>query len=76
MADIFDEINEELRKDRATVLWSKYGIYVIAIVASIVIAVAGRQVFISYQSSQAAKAADAFYGALQADDTSAALAAL
>ena len=76
MADIFDEINEELRKDRATVLWSKYGIYVIAIVASIVIAVAGRQVFISYQSNQAAKAADAFYGALQADDTSAALAAL
>lgn len=76
MADIFDEINEELRKDRASMLWSKYGIYVIAIVASIVLVVAGRQVYVSYQSNQAAKAADAFYGALQAEDSSAALDAL
>ena len=76
MADIFDEINEDLRKDRASELWSKYGIYVIAIVASIVLVVAGRQVFVGYQASQAAKSADAFYSAIQADDSDTALAAL
>lgn len=76
MADIFDEINEDLRKDRASALWSKYGFYVIAIVASIVVIVAGRQIFVGYQSTQAAKAADAFYTALQSEDSNTALAAL
>ena len=76
MADIFDEINEDLRKDRANALWSKYGIYVIAIVASIVAVVAGRQVFVGYQATQSAKAADAFYTAIKSEDSNAALAAL
>ena len=31
MADIFDEINEELKQDRMTALWRRYGKYVIAL---------------------------------------------
>ena len=34
MADIFDEIDEELKKDKAKLLWARYGKFVIAAVAA------------------------------------------
>ena len=36
MADIFDEIDEELKRDRTQELWAKYGKYVIAAAAAVV----------------------------------------
>ena len=30
MADIFDEINEELKQDRMTALWQRYGKYAVS----------------------------------------------
>lgn len=41
MADIFNEIDEELRKDRATEWWKQYGVYVVIGVGTIIAAVAG-----------------------------------
>ena len=41
MADIFQEIDEELRQDRATKLWNRYGNYVIAAAVLIVLSVGG-----------------------------------
>ena len=41
MADIFQEIDEELRQDRAAKLWDRYGNYVIAVAVLIVLAVGG-----------------------------------
>lgn len=41
VADIFQEIDEELRQDRATKLWNRYGNYVIAVAVLIVLAVGG-----------------------------------
>ncbi len=41
MADIFQEIDEELRQDRAAKLWARYGNYVIAVAVLIVLAVGG-----------------------------------
>lgn len=41
MADIFNEIDEELRKDKAAEWWKRYGMYVVGGVAAIVAAVAG-----------------------------------
>ena len=41
MADIFQEIDEELRQDRASKLWNRYGNYVIAVAVLIVLAVGG-----------------------------------
>ena len=41
MADIFQEIDEELRQDRAAKLWARYGNYVIAAAVLIVLAVGG-----------------------------------
>ena len=37
MADIFDEIDEELKRDRTQELWTKYGKYVIAAAAAVVL---------------------------------------
>lgn len=73
MADIFDEINEDLRRDRASELWSKYGKYLIAIVVGIVLVVAGWQLLVKYQKTQTMNSANAFFAAIQADDKEAAI---
>jgi hypothetical protein len=38
VADVFDEVDEELRRDRAEKLWKKYGVYVMAAAVAIVVA--------------------------------------
>ena len=38
MADIFDEINEELKQDRVSALWARYGVYLM-VATGVVIAV-------------------------------------
>jgi hypothetical protein len=52
MNDIITEINQELREERGRALWNKYGIYVIAAVIAIVIVVAGRQAYVSYEQNR------------------------
>lgn len=47
MADIFQEIDEELRQDRAAKLWNRYGNYVIAVAVLIVLAVGGYKFWIA-----------------------------
>lgn len=76
MADIFDEIDEELRAEKMSGLWQRYGRYVIGLVVVIVLAVGGRQAWQGWQQSQSEAAANSFYSALQADDPAAALAGL
>jgi hypothetical protein len=38
VADVFDEVDEELRRDRAEKLWKKYGAYILAAAVAIVVA--------------------------------------
>ncbi|MDA7792464.1 tetratricopeptide repeat protein [bacterium] len=73
MADIFDEINEDLKKDRAQVLWARYGKFVIAAVAAVILAVGSTQAFRAWKSQQAETSANAFHAALNADDVALAL---
>jgi hypothetical protein len=40
VADIFREVDEELRRERAEKLWKKYGSYVVGVAAGIVVATA------------------------------------
>jgi len=68
MADIFDEVNEDLKRDQMQQLWSRYSKYVILTVSIVVLAVGGRQGYTSWQDRQAATAATAFHNALAADD--------
>ena len=43
MADIFKEVDEDLRRDQAAKVWKKYGAYVIGAAVALVLATAGFQ---------------------------------
>lgn len=58
MADIFREIEEEVRRDKAAELWKKYGWVVTTLAVLAVMAVAGWQ-FWQHQQNQAAAAVGA-----------------
>ncbi len=63
MADIFDEVEEELRRDRAKVLWDKYGKIVIAVAVLIVLATSGNVYWRKYTESQRLENAQQFLAA-------------
>ncbi len=66
MADIFDEVEEDLRKDKAEELWKKYGNYVIALAVVIVVATASYKGWQGYSSSLNTERANQFDQAVQA----------
>lgn len=49
MADIFREIDEEVRREKAAVFWSRYGKLIMALAAIAVLAVAGWQVWLAQE---------------------------
>lgn len=65
MADIFHEIDEDLRRERFSRLWSRYGIYVIALAALIVVGVAGWRGYEWWKLQQDQAAGARFEAALQ-----------
>ena len=65
MSDIFREVEEEVRRERFAQLWKKYGDYVIAVAALIIIAVAGFELWRIYEQRQALKASVTFSVAQQ-----------
>ena len=73
MADIFDEIDEDLKRDQMQMLWARYGKIVMAVVAAIVLLVALRQGYTAWQTSQSEASASAYQQALRSDDVVAAL---
>ena len=68
MADIFDEIEEDLRRDRLTLLWHRYGNYIVGLAVLIIVGVAGNQGFDYWKDSRAQAAGNAFFDAVIADD--------
>ena len=73
MADIFDEIDEDLKRDQMQLLWARYGKIVMAAVAAIVLLVTLRQGYTAWQTSQIKALASAYQHSLQSDDVVAAL---
>lgn len=73
MADIFDEVNEDLKRDQMQKLWSRFGKYVILAVSIVVLGVGGRQGYTTWQDHQATAAATAYHDALGASDLKTAL---
>ena len=73
MADIFDEIDEELKQDRTKELWTRYGKFVIAAAAAVVIGVGASQGYSAFMRSQAETAANLYQQALTSEDSIAAL---
>ncbi|MBS9477970.1 tetratricopeptide repeat protein [Ancylobacter radicis] len=65
MADIFHEIDEDLRRERFSRLWSRYGVYLIALAVLIVVAVAGWRGYEWWKTQQAQEAGARFEAAMQ-----------
>jgi hypothetical protein len=68
VTDIFHEVEEEVRRERYAQLWKKYGDYVLALAALIVVAVAAWQLWQRYQSNQHIEASNAYIVALETQD--------
>ncbi len=62
MADIFKEVDEDLRRDKLEKLWKKYGLQIIGLAAAVVLGVAGVQGWQAYDLDQRSKLSDR-YGA-------------
>ena len=55
MSELFDEVEEEVRRDQLKKLWDRYSIYIVAVVLLIIAAVGGWR---GYQYLEAQKAAE------------------
>lgn len=64
MADIFQEVDEEVRRERLKQIWDRYSIFIIAAAVLIVGGVAGWRGYEHWQSQKAAEAGAAFEQAL------------
>ena len=64
MVDIFDEVDEELRADRAQALLKRYGGVLIGLAVAIVVATGGWQGWRWWQDKQAREAAGAYMAVL------------
>ena len=65
MSDIFQEVEEDVRRERYEQLWKKYGNHMMAVAALLVLAVAGYQFWQNYDLSQRQKVSDQFRAASQ-----------
>ncbi len=76
MADIFKEVDEELRRDNFAKLWKKYGRAILGLALAIVLAVAGVQGWRAYDLDRRGTLSDRYGAALdlaQGGDTAAGL---
>jgi hypothetical protein len=64
MSDIFQEVEEDLRREKAKKVWEKYGTYIIAFAVFIVVAVGGWRGYEWYQNKLADEAGARFEDAL------------
>ena len=75
MADIFKEVDEDLRRDNAAKVGKKYAPLIIGVVAAVILTVAGVQGWRAYDRDQRGQLSDQFAAALDAaaagDSTSA-----
>lgn len=63
MADIFQEVQEDLRRDRLKAIWDRYGTAIVVVAALIVAGVGGWRAYGYYQAQAAAAAGDRYEAA-------------
>jgi len=68
VADIFDELREDLRAERSSALLKRYGGLLAAALVVVLVAVGGWQLWRTQQAKQADAAASAFLGAMRSAD--------
>jgi hypothetical protein len=77
MADIFEEVEEGLRRDRYVQLVRRYGLIGAAVVGAVILGVAGREAWVALTERAASRSSDAFVAAetaFEAGDVDAAMA--
>ena len=65
MSELFDEVDEEVRREQLRKLWEKYSIYIIAAALLIIAAVGGWRGYQYLEAKKAAEAGDAFNKAVE-----------
>lgn len=65
MADIFNEIDEELRQEKLKKLWDRWGVLVLVAAVAVVVAVAGWRVWDHMRLQRAAAEGDAYVAATE-----------
>ncbi len=68
MRDIFDEVSEDLRNERAVALARRYGLYLLSAAIAVLAGVALQQGWQAYQSQKAEQAALTYLGLTQGVD--------
>lgn len=63
MADIFREVDEDLRRDRLKAIWDRYGTLIVVVAAIVVLGVGGWRGWQYYESRAAAAAGDGYMAA-------------
>ncbi len=64
MTDIFREVDDDLRREKAKLFWSRYGKVIIGLIVLIVVATAGYRLFLYLQARSAAATGDRFVAAM------------
>jgi len=64
LADIFHEVDEEVRRERLQKLWERYSVYVIGLAVLIVVAMGAWRGYVWWEGKKAAAAGAAFESAL------------
>jgi hypothetical protein len=64
VSDIFQEVEEDVRRERYEEIWKKYGNYIIALASVIVLAVGGWQLWQRYELNQRQQASDKYEAAI------------
>ena len=64
MADIFKEVQEDLRRDKAADWWKKYSLFIYTAAAAVVLATAGYQGWRAYDEKLRGEQSDSFVAAL------------
>jgi len=65
VSDIFREVDEEVRKDKALALWKKYGSYVVIACVAVVLGTGGRVAWREYQESTKLAESQRYIAAIQ-----------
>ena len=65
MSELFDEVDEEVRREQLKKLWDKYSIYIIAAALLIIAAVGGWRGYQYVEAKKAAEASEAFNKAVE-----------
>ena len=69
MSDIFQEVDEEIRRERLKKLWEQWGTVILVVACLVVVGIAGWRGWQWWEAKRAAEAGDAFEAALALSET-------